>query len=398
MSAKRKDKKGRILRDGETQCKDGRYRFSYYENGKQKSFYSWKLEETDRQPKGTRQSAALRTKEKDYRKAVDTGSRYSDAGMTVKMLVDRYIGHHERTVRANTRNGYRSVQSLLADDLFGSRPIGKIKNSDAKDFFIRLQDGGRAYRTIHNYHSVLRPAFQSAIDDEVLVRNPFDFRLATVLNNDSVRREALSKEEQESFLAFVRSHPYYRTYYEGVYVLFHTGLRISEFCGLTADDIDFVNHSVSIDHQLQYDARNGYYIGPTKTVLGKRVLPMTGEVEECFRKIVEKRTDNDVTIDGRTGFLYFDKKGMPLCNSNWAGYFRRMAKAYNKAHEIPLQKLTPHVCRHTYCTRMAMTGINPKVLQYLMGHNDISITLEVYTHIGFNDVQNEIRKLFPASS
>ena len=399
MSVKRKDKRGRILRDGETQCRDGRYRFSYYENGKQKSFYSWRLEETDSQPKGTRKAPALRTKEKDYRKSADNGSSYSASSMTVAALVDRYINQHQRTVRCSTRKGYRTMQVVLKEDAFGSKSIGKIRNSDAKDWFISLQNNGRAYRTIHNYHGVLRPAFQSAIDDEILVRNPFDFKLSTILADDSVKRQPLKKEEEEKFLAFVKSHPYYSQYYEGVYILLKTGLRISEFCGLTADEIDLEKGTLRIDHQLQYDTHEGYFIGPTKTARGERLLPMSDEVAECFRIIMsKKRPDNEPVIDGKSGFFYFDINGMPLTNGNWCGYFNRMVKAYNKSHDTPLPKLTPHVCRHTYCTRMAMTGMNPKVLQYLMGHNDISITLETYTHIGFDDVQSEISKLFSKES
>ena len=53
----------------------------------------------------------------------------------------------------------------------------------------------------------------------------------------------------------------------------------------------------------------------------------------------------------------------------------------------------PHVCRHTYCSNMAKSGMNPKTLQYLMGHSDISVTMNVYTHISFDDAEEELKRM-----
>ena len=98
---------------------------------------------------------------------------------------------------------------------------------------------------------VLRPAFQMAVDDDVLYKNPFGFELAGVVVNDSVTREALTRDQMRKFLKFVHDDNVYCKYYEVVYILFHTGMRISEFCGLTIKDIDLGNRIVNIDHQLQ---------------------------------------------------------------------------------------------------------------------------------------------------
>ena len=70
-----------------------------------------------------------------------------------------------------------------------------------------------------------------------------------------------------------------------------------------------------------------------------------------------------------------------------------MVKKYNDIYKKEIPKITPHVCRHTYCSHMASTGINPKYLQYLMGHSDISVTLNTYTHVEFDNIEDEIRKL-----
>ena len=114
----------------------------------------------------------------------------------------------------------------------------------------RVTDG-KNYSSIHTIRGVLRPAFQMAVDDDIIVKNPFGFQLAGVVVNDSVTREAISKDQMRKFLKFVHDDVVYCKYYEVVYILFHTGMRISEFCGLTLKDIDLEKRIVNIDHQLQ---------------------------------------------------------------------------------------------------------------------------------------------------
>ena len=105
-----------------------------------------------------------------------------------------------------------------------------------------------------------------------------------VIVNDSVTREEISRADERSFLKFAREAPYFCRYYEGIYILFKTGLRISEFCGLTISDIDFREHTINMENQLQKKFTIEYYIQETETSSRTRKIPMTAEVEECFRK------------------------------------------------------------------------------------------------------------------
>ena len=98
-------------------------------------------------------------------------------------------------------------------------------------------------------------------------------------------------------------------------------------------------------------------------------------------------------IDGRTGFLYFDKDGSVVYSLHWEHYFKHIVKKYNKTYIVQIPKITPHVCRHTYCSNMAKSGMNPKTLQYLMGHSDISVTLNTYTHVNFEDAKKELKNM-----
>ena len=197
------------------------------------------------------------------------------------------------------------------------------------------------------------------------------------------------------FLKFVHDDVVYCKYYEVVYILFHTGLRISEFCGLTLKDIDLENRTVNIDHQLQRTSDMRYIIETTKTDAGTRVLPITEDVAQMFQAIIEDRNAPKVekAIDGYSGFLFYDDNGMPLVAMHWQHRFNHMVGRYNDIYRVQMPNITPHVCRHTYCSNMAKSGMNPKTLQYLMGHSDISVTMNVYTHIGFDDAEEELKRM-----
>lgn len=101
--------------------------------------------------------------------------------------------------------------------------------------------------------------------------------LATVLVNDAVTREAITRKEECTFLDFVKNDRHYSRYYDGMYILFKTGMRISEFTGLTLKDVDMTNRSIHIERQLQKTGTL-VYIDTTKTYAGKRVIPMTDDV------------------------------------------------------------------------------------------------------------------------
>ena len=284
MSEKRRDNRNRILREGEYQRTDGRYRYRYIdEDGKEKNVYSWRLDKNDPTPRGKKRALSLREKEKQiqadlFDHIVTRGGNY-----TVVELVEKYtslktgVGH-------NTKAGYKTVINILNREAFGKQRIDKVRLSDAKAWLIKLQQvDGRGYSSIHSIRGVLRPAFQLAVDDD-LIRN-----------------------------------------------------------------------------------------------LANRVAP---KIEPM--------------VDGYAGFLFLDKNDKPMVALHWEKYLEHIIEKYNKIYRIQMPKVTPHVCRHTFCSNMAKSGMNPKTLQYIMGHSDISVTLNVYTHVQFDDAQAELLRVAKA--
>lgn len=401
MSEVRRDNKGRKLFNGESQRKDGKYEYKYHDAwGKRKTVYSWKLTPTDRVPSGKRDDISLREKIKQIQKDLNSNITPDGGNFTVLELVEKYISQ-KTGVRHNTRSNYKFVVNVIKKEAFGQKRIDKIKVSDAKEWLIKMQQiDGRGYSSIHTIRGVVRPAFQMAVDDDLLVKNPFEFQLNTVVVNDSVTREAITRQQERDFLEFVKNDKHFCKYYDGIYILFKTGLRISEFVGLTKKNLDFENSRIIVDHQLQRTRDMKYIIEDTKTESGERMVPMIPEVKEAFQRILANRKNPKVEpmVVGYSGFLFLDKNDRPMVALHWEKYFQHIREKYNKIYRAQMPKVTPHVCRHTFCSNMAKSGMNPKTLQYIMGHSDISVTLNTYTHLNYDDAEEEMQKVVESSS
>lgn len=382
MSEKRKDSKGRILRTGESQRKDLTYQFRYTDvTGKRRTIYAKDLKE-------------LRKQEEKIQKDIDDGIHYCEGNINVIELVERYVSL-KQGVRHATKVGYNFVLNLIRKEDFCYRRINTIKTSDAKLWFMKLQKDGRGYSTITSVRGVVKPAFQMACDEDIIRKNPFAFSLAGVVVNDSQKREALTPEEQNIFMTFVKEDPHYCRYYDEFNVLLGTGMRVSEFCGLTKDDLDFENRRIFVGKQLVKENKGAYHVEKTKTESGVRYIPMTDAVYESLQNILKnrKKPRKEMMVDGYTGFILLDQKCNPKVALHLDHHMQWTMKKYRRTRNEPLPTITPHVLRHTFCTNMANAGMDLKSLQYLMGHSDAGVTMNVYTHASYAHAEQTMQKI-----
>ncbi len=381
MSEKRKDKKGCIFRSGEGQRPNKTYFYRYHRNGDKKWCYVYAptLEE-------------LRQKEEVIQRDLLDGIDYAGGEITVAELVDRYI-NLRRGLKENSMRAYDSAINRIHADSFGSRMIRSVRLPDGKGWFVSLHDKGLKQNTIGILQSVVRPAFEMAVDDDMVRKNPFKFKLSDVIPNDAYVRSALTKAQQERYLQFIRDHGK-DNYYDDIVILLGTGLRASELYGLTKADIDFDRRCIHVRRQLCRTAEKPYFVTPPKTKSGIRNVPMTDAVYMALMRVVKARTAPKVElpVDGHSGFLFLDKSGMPKVAMHLENYMRGIQKKVNRLYGTSFPRVTPHVLRHTFCTNMQQAGIDVKSLQYLMGHSNVSVTLDVYTHTDFNAVQEAFTK------
>ena len=375
MAGKRKDRNGRVLKTGENQRKNGTYDYRYTDShGKVRCIYAKTLED-------------LRKKEAAIQRDLADGIDYAAGEVSVADLVDRYMSL-KRDIGHNTKRAYGTVINRIKESEFGQMKVRNVKLSDAKRFYIDLHDTGSKRNTISIYHSVLRPTFEMAVDDDMIRKNPFKFKVADIIPDDAVKRTALTKQQQENYLRFIQENGQ-DNYYDDIVILMGTGLRVSELYGLTKKDVDFKKRLIFIDHQLCRTAEKPYFVKSPKTSSGVRCIPMSDVVYMALKRVVANRQPPTVEllVDGYSGFLFLDKAGMPKVAMHLENYMRGMQKKMERIYGKSFPRVTPHVLRHTFCTNMQRAGIDVKSLQYLMGHSNVSVTLDVYTHVDFHAVQ-----------
>lgn len=370
MSEKRKDSKGRILKTGESERKDGVYMYRYNDAfGKRVSIYAGTLSEL-------REKEAKATEEMH-------GGYNANTKCTVADLVDSYI-ETASELRPRTLERYRYIAKSLKQEPLAKMQIKDVRVSHARSYITGLSKKGLSPSTAVAYKAVLSNSFQRACDDDILPKNPFLFRMA---KSDKIpsTREALTREQQAMLLDAFKG----KCWESLVVLLLHTGLRIGEALGLTIGDIDFGNKLLHITKQLAY-VNGENVILPTKTKSGCRVIPLDDEAINALRKTISSRS---IVMLKPEQFVFINSRGNIARHNDINAIFDHRVAEYNRTHDEQLPHITPHILRHTFCTNMSIAGMNIKTLQYIMGHASASVTMDIYTHARQEDVVREFRQI-----
>lgn len=401
MAKERRDKKNRILWTGEYQRGDGRYEYRYTDaKGEVRFVYSWTLTQADRTPKGKKPDKCLRDKEReiaaDLQNEIDT---HVARKLTLNAFFDEYISQkHE--LKASTRTNYKYMYNKYVRTDFGKKKLPDIKYSDVKKFYNSLIIEKKFKpNSMEIIHTILHPIFQTAVRDCYIRLNPTDGVMTEIKkshNWEKPKRHALTKTQQASFIDYIRGHNVYCRWLPLITVLIGTGCRVGEIVGLRWDDCDFQNGIIEINHNLIYrpDEQTGkccYHITTPKTKQGIREVPMFSDVRRVLteERIRQMRDGfNQAVIDGYSGFIFSNRNGNVMNAHNINRAIERIIRDFN-TEETELAKkecrepeLLPHFSvhnlRHTFCNRMCENETNLKIIQEIMGHADISTTMNIY--------------------
>ena len=368
--------------------KTKRYEYHYRDNiGRERVVSSYKLEATDQLPKGKKSAKSLREKEAEINAQLENRIDIDGAKLTLLEVVDKYLMslYNRKKLSHNTKIGYKVTVNTLKMYKLGYMEIGKIRPEHCEDW---LTDMKKKYRgsSIQTQISLLKRTFEYALDYDYITKNPF--RRITTDKSDSKKMEALSIDDMNRFLDFCSNDVRSVHCYDMIYVLFWTGLRVSELCGLTLDNIDMSNRTIRVDKQLQC-INHMHIILPTKTTNGERIIPMTDGVYECFEHIIKNRyikgDIEPVCCDEKgneyKGFVFLATRSRKtIVRSHVEEYLQNCIKRYNIANpDNPIRKFEPHVCRHTFATNMQY--LPPKTLQYILGHGNICTTMNNYVDV-----------------
>ena len=395
------------MRPGESQRKDDkRYIYQYTDpNGIRRVIYAVDLLE-------------LREKEKKViRDQLDGLDTYVSGKATLNEVFDRYMAT-KYDLKPQTRVSYKYMYDHFVRDNFGNRRIGNIKYSDVKLYYYHLiNEKGFKPVTIDNIHTLLHPTFRMAVRDGIIRVNPAEGVMAEIKRSnswDKGTRHALTREQQKAFMEYTANSPIYSHWLPLFTVLFGTGCRIGEVIGLRWDDLDYENREISINHAVIYRVmENGkaeFHVSTPKTKAGKRKIPMMEAVYQAFRDEYEAQKESGFNIeicDGMSGFGFANRNGGSHNPANINRAIRRIYEAYNAEEIIKAKKekrvpiLIPHFSchhmRHTFCTRLCEVEENIKVAQDIMGHADVSTTLNIYAEASDTaklQAVNNMQKIF----
>lgn len=400
MSEKRRDSKGRLLWSGESQRPDGKYEFKYADNnGERHSVYSWKLVASDRLPDGKQDCTALRDMEKKIKKDLDDNLLvYESRKLTLNAFWEQYIElKHE--LKDSTRTNYIYMYNRNVRPDFGKKNIADIKYTDVKRFYMSLiHEKGFKPNSMEIIHTLLHPVFTAAVRDGYIRNNPSDGVMAEIKKShawEKPKRHALTAREQELFVNFTAQSHQYKHWLPLITVMLGTGCRIGEVLGLRWQDCNFEENIIEINHTLIYrqflDGTCRFTVTTPKTKTGERIIPMLSDVKEALREEYKQQLQegfNESVIDGYSGFIFKSRDNTVLSPHGVNRALDRIIKAYNTQEteqakeERREPELLPHFSchhlRHTFCTRFCENETNLKIIQEIMGHADITTTMDIY--------------------
>lgn len=403
--ASRKDGKGRVLRKGEHYRKtDGRYSYIYTDPlGIKRTIYAKSL-------------AVLREKEETLiRDQMDGLDVYVAGKADVNFLFDRYIST-KTELRSTTQSNYMYTWDHFVRETFGKKKIKDVKYSDVLYFYSDLiTNKGLQINTLESINTVLRPAFQLAVKDDIIRKNPVDGAYCEIKKRNGGSRKtrrALTVEQQRAFMEYVSQNPFFYNWYPFFTFLLGTGCRIGEAIGMRWDDVDMEKRVIDVNHSLTYYQRSDesyrceFRVSKPKTEAGVRVIPMMKPVYDVLKDEYERQSKEGfcvANVDGMTNFIFTNRFGNPHNPAAVNRAIKRIVDAYNAEEEVNAKKkkrepvLIPrfscHIFRHTFASRFCENETNIKVIQEVMGHADVSTTMNIYAEVNQSVTRTAIENL-----
>ena len=387
---RRKDNKGRVLKEGESYRKsDGLYMYRWFErDGERRTVYSSTLE-------------GLREKEAEIQKDKSDGIRTDAKYVTVNDIYEMWkvdkVG-----LKQTTETNYSYTYEHFVKDSLGKMRVQSLKKSDVRRFYNKLIDtDGIKMNTLDNIHTVLHQVLKVAVEDEYIRTNPSDGCVGDCKRAhgyEAPKQHALTFPEQDSFLEYMRDTPKYRHWLPLFTFLLGTGTRISEAVGIRWEDIHLKDDEpyVEINHNTVYYSREKgkcyFSVSTPKTEAGIRIIPIMKEVREALndeRKYqMEAGLRCSVEIDGYSNFVFLNRYGNIHNPQTINRAIKRITRDYNveeiekadKEHRkaVLLPNFSCHNLRHTFASRLCESETNLKSIQEIMGHKDIATTMDVY--------------------
>ncbi|MEY8380817.1 tyrosine-type recombinase/integrase [Ileibacterium valens] len=312
--------------------------------------------------------------------------------MTLLETIELYL-ETKGNLKPSSLREYHHLLNSIRDDSIMSKNIRTLKTSAIKLWTVQKGKEGKAVSTINSYLTgLIKPALEMAVEDELIKRNPASFKLNNVVNKESDKGRALTSSELAIFLEYLkRDCPICNRNRNLMLIILGLGLRAAETAALTVNDIDLINNEVHISKQLiQY--KNEYSFQSTKSESGDRYIPITDDLRPVIEEAI-LNANYDYMLDGKTGFLFSNRSGKPISRNAIGKRYWYLVREIDKEYGTKLFETSVHSLRHTFCSNLVLSGIGVKTIQYVMGHKNASVTLDIYSHISHDQIHKEFKSL-----
>lgn len=297
------------------------------------------------------------------REAVRDGLVVEDEKVTVGEFIDRYMSDvATHTLRPKTLEAYHSLIRVHLKPALGQIRLNQLRPAHVQKFYADKLESGLSRRTVQFIHSILRKALDQALRWGLVVRNVADLVDAPV-----PKRKApvtWTPDQVRKFLDSIKDHRWYPIYVLALYC----GLREGELLGLHFEDVDLLHSQIHVRHAVQYLIGGGLVITEPKTDAGKRTVTIPSFANNVLLEYMHPLKRNQ-------GLIFVTGNNTPISPRNLIRHFKSALKEAN------LPEIRFHDMRHTHASLLLAAGVHPKLVQERLGHSQISLTLDTYTHV-----------------
>ena len=349
---------------------------------RRRSKNSWEIRfDLPRGPKGERRRghATIRGAKMDAQRRLrelltmaETGLPPDTSKMTLGAYLEQWFGYHESRVRARTIYGYRNSLRRYVIPTLGHIRLTQIQPAQVDKLYISMTSNGLSPRTALQTHRILKRALKQALRWNLIVRNPLD--LIDAPSFEPKEMLTLTAKQLNALVIEALHRPYGTAIIVGAY----TGLRRGELTGLKWTDIDFTNGMVSVAREIVFVPGKGYIVSAPKSAKGRRVVDITPEVVTHLKRHAAQQAEHRLSIESvwkDEGWVLARPDGSHV-NPN------AITKAFkNLRDELELPPVRLHDLRHTHASLLLKAGVHLKVVSERLGHSNIGITADIYSHV-----------------
>lgn len=368
-----KDLRGKELGVGISQRKDGLYTARFTDKfGKRRQQYFKKLQE-------------CRNWLADAQFENEHGNVNASSNMTVDAWFDYWITEIKgKTVRWSTLGSYKDRYNKNIKEVIGKMIINEVKPMHCQNVLNIMDNNGYAGASMERTKVTMSAMFSDACENGLISINPVTKSVKCPKKKNKNTR-VLTLDEQRKFLEVAKESINYNHF---LFIL-QTGARSSELRGLKWSDIDFQNRTIHIRRNITHDSNNNRFIaGELKTSSGQRDIPMTQIVYDLLINMKHMRSERKRKVISFefSDHIFLNRNGNLISNSNYDRYLEKLCV------KAGIEKISMHTLRHTFATRCIESGMKPKTLQKILGHANISMTMDLYVHVTEDEKEKEMKK------